>query len=328
MFLARAIAKKISIAPLLERYALPEDAATQHELVVPLEAMQELPEVLAHAMGDSCLGLNMALAIPRGMYGLVEFGVRNAPTLGEALRRLARYTKLFDDIASTTFEVHRDEARIRRWIDGEPACFGRQGNELTTAVIFRLLSDAATPHKLKARRVWFAHAESSNRAKLAAFFGTQEVEFGVGSNGISLSASDLRLPVRDADPALRKAVDEYAERTLAKKLSSKPATLRKRLGEQIFLALRTGTPRLYLIAAEVGIGTRTLQRRLAEEKITFNELVEQVRRERARAYLADDALVLGEVAYLLGYSDLRAFVRAYKRWTGVTPGRHREKLRR
>jgi len=329
LFLAQARAARISIAALLERYSLPADADTRREIEVPLRVMQELPDVVARAMDEPCLGLNMALTIPRGMYGLFEFRVRNASTLDDALRSLGSYARLLDDLTNTSFELQRDQGCFRCWIDGEPACFGRQANELTLGVVVRLLSEVIAPRTWTPLRVWFAHDEPSNRARLSAFFGTREIEFGAGSNGFTLSASDLQIAGTGADPALRAILEDHTELSLAVKPSAvRSKALGDRLRNQIFLALRTGAPRLHRVAAELGISSRTLQRRLADEHHKFNDLVEAVRQERARAYLTDDELVLGEIAFLLGYSDLRAFVRAFKRWTGVTPARYREKMRR
>jgi len=71
----------------------------------------------------------------------------------------------------------------------------------------------------------------------------------------------------------------------------------------------------------VALSARTLQRRLAEQGTTFQEVVDEVRRELARKYLQDRALGVTEVAYLLGFSELSAFDRAHRRWTGKAPRR-------
>jgi AraC-like DNA-binding protein len=69
---------------------------------------------------------------------------------------------------------------------------------------------------------------------------------------------------------------------------------------------------------------RSLQRRLAEAKISFQQLVDDTRREAADTYLNNQTLSIGEVAYLLGYSEPAAFHRAFKRWQGITPQAFRE----
>ncbi len=71
---------------------------------------------------------------------------------------------------------------------------------------------------------------------------------------------------------------------------------------------------------------RTLQRRLREESTSFQDVVDSVREELARITMANPKYSLGEVAYLLGFSEISAFTRAFKRWTGMTPSRWRDEL--
>jgi AraC-like DNA-binding protein len=77
------------------------------------------------------------------------------------------------------------------------------------------------------------------------------------------------------------------------------------------------------VARELRVSTRTLQRRLNLEKVTFQGLIGDARRELARHYLQHSALELNETAYLLGYEDANSFFRAFHNWEGVTPGEWR-----
>ena len=88
--------------------------------------------------------------------------------------------------------------------------------------------------------------------------------------------------------------------------------------------LATGAPSLPTVARDLGTSERTLQRRLADERLSFRELVESVREQLARSYLAELRLPIADVAFRLGYAETSAFLRAFKRWTGTTPTRWRE----
>lgn len=88
-----------------------------------------------------------------------------------------------------------------------------------------------------------------------------------------------------------------------------------------FLAGRR--PRLEDVALELRVSTRTLQRRLLEERITFHKLVEEARRELAQHYLLQSSLELNQTAYLLGYEDSNPFIRAFHKWEGMPPGKWR-----
>jgi AraC-like DNA-binding protein len=71
------------------------------------------------------------------------------------------------------------------------------------------------------------------------------------------------------------------------------------------------------------MSVRTLHRQLAAERTTFRAVLDQLRHERASTYLIARDLAIGEVAFVLGFSDLSAFHRAFKRWTGTTPAEFR-----
>jgi AraC-like DNA-binding protein len=84
-----------------------------------------------------------------------------------------------------------------------------------------------------------------------------------------------------------------------------------------------GRPDVQIIAGELGISERTLQRRLTDEGTSFKHLLSEARREKAREYLADPSLDIKEVAFLLGYQDKSSFYRAFRLWEGDTPSNWR-----
>ena len=80
------------------------------------------------------------------------------------------------------------------------------------------------------------------------------------------------------------------------------------------------------LARGLGMSDRTLGRRLSEDGLTPARLVEELRQQLAHKYLAEREFSLGRITYLLGYSDLSAFTRAFRRWTGRTPSNWRAEL--
>jgi len=82
------------------------------------------------------------------------------------------------------------------------------------------------------------------------------------------------------------------------------------------------------VARELGLGSRTLARRLEAEGLTFSSLLEKLRRDLARRYLADDHLSISQIAWLLGYREIAAFSHAFKRMTGKTPREARSNITR
>ena len=86
--------------------------------------------------------------------------------------------------------------------------------------------------------------------------------------------------------------------------------------------------RIDALARELAMSSRTLQRRLAAERVSYQELLDDVRKQAAARYLAEPTLAICEVAYLVGYSEPAPFHRAFRRWYGMTPENFREQQRR
>lgn len=129
------------------------------------------------------------------------------------------------------------------------------------------------------------------------------------------------MPVQGGDPALFSFLEEHAKAALA----SRPKTddLIDKLRHDLREALKQGEPNVERLATRLSMSGRTLQRRLADLGTSFQDVLDQVRFDLARAWLQDARLDLSQVAYLLGYSELRAFDRAFRRWANMSPGEWR-----
>jgi AraC-like DNA-binding protein len=122
---------------------------------------------------------------------------------------------------------------------------------------------------------------------------------------------------------LRQVLERQAEDILARL----PSRTGLALDVQRALTKRVagGDTRIGALAHELAMSGRTLQRRLAGEGVSYQELLDDARKEAAGRYLHESALAIGEVAYLVGYSEPAPFHRAFKRWYGTTPEKFRQK---
>lgn len=91
--------------------------------------------------------------------------------------------------------------------------------------------------------------------------------------------------------------------------------------------LRAGEPSLEKVAKRAGMSARTLQRRLRGRGVSFKKLLDDVRRSLALQYVDDHSRSISEITFLLGFSSVGAFSRAFRRWTGEAPTRYRQKFR-
>jgi len=312
----------LDVKALLAKHQVPadflKDAPGKTPLVTPLPTPGALAGELADTLREPHLGLALAEAVPKGAYGVAEFLIRAVPTLREAFENLARYNGLIAPSQTFHFVEEHGEARLETWCTAQPAALGRHLNEYTVAILVRTLWSLADA---KVTRVWFTTPRPDGTARLAEFFRTGALAFDQPSSGFAVDAGELSLPVKSGDPALFGFLEEHARAALA----SRPKTddLVDKLRHAIRDALKAGEPNIERLATRLALSGRTLQRRLADLGTSFQEVLDQVRFDLARAYLRDARLDLSQVAYLLGYSELRAFDRAFRRWANQSPGEWR-----
>jgi AraC-like DNA-binding protein len=158
-------------------------------------------------------------------------------------------------------------------------------------------------------------------AELNSYFGCA-ITFGAKRSRLILRHSDLELPFVSYNAELlailTPALDlSLAEQQQVSSVTEKVKWIMKR-------SLSAGRPDVQVIASELGMSDRTLQRRLNEEGTNFKQLLTVARREQALLYLSDPTIDLKEVAYLLGYEEQNSFYRAFRLWEGDTPSHWRE----
>jgi AraC-like DNA-binding protein len=153
------------------------------------------------------------------------------------------------------------------------------------------------------------------------------VQFGADTHTACFDASLLAWPVPNADVSLYPVLQQHAERLLKEKLRAETeGGMVALVRAAIVKNLERDRARLPLIAEELHITQRTLQRKLSEAGIGFQQLLDQVRHELALDYLKQKRLGIAEVAFLLGYREQSSFNHAFKDWTGMNPGAYREQV--
>jgi AraC-like DNA-binding protein len=152
------------------------------------------------------------------------------------------------------------------------------------------------------------------------------VETGAAWNGWALPKTDLVLPLRRRDPALRRWLERRAVDLLARLPAS--TDLRDEVRHALATQMTAGDMSIDAVARRLITAPRTLQRRLAQTGTSFDALRDDARKRAAELYLSDATLSITEIAYLLGYSEPTGFHRAFRRWHGTTPEAFRRNLRR
>jgi AraC-like DNA-binding protein len=254
------------------------------------------------AGGARDLGLRLGSEASPHQLDVASLAALHATNLGEALKKLARYKRLVcpEEIG---IEIADGEARIRfHWILAEeqvPLLIVDGAFATVVAIARRGMGRPVAPRRVELTR------RRADEAALARHFGC-DIHFD----------APLDLLVLD-ERALAEPFVTHNEDLLAVMLPG--LEVRILLGRQ----MRGERPTVEKIAREIGMSPRTLQRRLEEAGTTYQELLDEVRRQSARRLLTHTDLDAGEVAFLLGFEELNSFTRAFQAWEGTTPTRWR-----
>jgi AraC-like DNA-binding protein len=152
------------------------------------------------------------------------------------------------------------------------------------------------------------------------------VRVGAPWAGITLDREAWELPLRRRDSILRGVLERQAEDAIAKEPALDAAILDVR--RVLASRLARGDTQIQSVARALSMAARSLQRRLAAAGVSFNQLLDRVRKEAAERSLSDSPLSITEIAYALGYSEPAAFTRAFKRWYDDSPQSFRQRQRR
>ena len=252
---------------------------------------------------------------------MVPYLAHNSRDLREAVRNVCRYLAILTEGMVSELREEAGEARLLFSVVDPAGVASRQLAEFGVTRLVRHLG-ALTGHRARLIRVELCHDAAC--PVLARRLGLP-VAVHQPHNAVVFDASSLTLPVINADARLLAILQHYSDDLLAQRPHNEE--LVARVERWILENLHTGELNTPELARSLGMSARTLRRRLAEHGLTPGDLVEQLRRELAKKYLAENPYPLGRITYLLGYGDLATFTRAFRRWTGTTPSKWRADLR-
>jgi AraC-like DNA-binding protein len=235
--------------------------------------------------------------------------------LGAGLAQAIRYQRLLHDQARSELVHVEREVIYRHQVGAVPERAPRHAIEFGFATFARF-AQRATGKPLLPSRVRFQHAAPHDLSQHRAVFG-DNLEFEGETDELAYDSAALELPLLTADASLQEVVESHARSLLAQ--FPDQHGLDARLRAAICEELRRGELSLDSVARRLGTPPRTLQRRLKSEGTSFAVMVDALRRDLSERYLRDRRLSVQETAFLLGFSDVSAFHRAFVRWTGKTP---------
>jgi AraC-like DNA-binding protein len=247
--------------------------------------------------------------------------VQSSSTWREGLERALTYQRLLHDHNRSRLVYDAEGVRYIHQVGDGAFRAPSAALEFGMAMIVHLARRSTGVSVLPAR-VRFQHAPPRELELHHGIFG-DAIEFRAAADELVFDTATLDLTHASPEPQLRELLESHAAALLAK-LPNVPDTS-GRVRQALTETLPIGRFDLPSVAARLGVSTRTLQRRLSAEGTSFDTLLDDVRQQLALRYLLDARLGVEETALLLGFSESRAFHRAFLRWTGVTPGAYRRR---
>jgi len=309
---------------LYAQVGLTEETARDPEVMVSAADYFSLLETIAESeWPDPRFHMRVCASMRCEEFGAVGLAIKSAPTLRHGFERMHRYVRLYN--TSSAFAVE-DKGNVYCWTHSRPEP-DRLGNHLSNEAAlatFLTLCREANGQNLAPVRVQFAHRREGSTAGLAEHFGIEPV-FGEDVDGMQFANEDVDRPSPVGDLAIWKFFSNHLESSLPP-METEIDRLAAQVIEEVAAMLSGGVPPLAELAARLGLGTRTLQRRLSEGGKSYQELVAEARRRLARKLLRQSDYSLSEIAFLTGFSEQSAFSRAFKRCEGVTPRAFRQSM--
>ena len=321
---ARARQEGIDVEPLLRKAGLTVEAIENKDAPLGVRNQIKFVELVANAVHDNLLGFHLAYTCDPREIGLLYYVAASAETLLDALLRVARYSFVVND--GIVLTVKRDDGlRVRFQYSGVARHTDTHQIESWMAALIRVCRKV-TDRDLKPVHVRIMHARTQDSRDIEKLLDS-EIEIGTGADEVTFPAESGDYPIVTADPYLNRLCVRCAEEALVR-LQKKTSPLKIRVENAIATLLPHRQTRIDVVAAKLGLSAKTLARRLATEGSSFADILSTVRSALAHRYLADYGLQISEIAWLLGYSEIGAFTRAFQRWTGTNPRAARAKHQR
>ena len=255
---------------------------------------------------------------PANLLRLICMG---SATIGEALERASRYLGLATDLSTWILEVEPTAATVTIERRSAWAPAWAFADEFAAAEIVNLVR-VFSGKQWAPREVTFVHEAPADVAPYERFFASR-VRFSSARTAIYFDPDILRAPLVRADPAMVAFFTDFAEKLLVSLHAASASSVLLRVRELLAKQMHDDPPSMDHIASQLGVSTRTLRRQLQAEKTTFKKLLDETRLAMARRYLEIGDKSSDQIAFLLGFSDVTAFHRAFRRWTGMTPQAYR-----
>lgn len=285
------------------------------DALVPVDAFGQLLARAALRAPREELITEIALAIPFGAFGALDYLAGSAPTVGAAFHALAAHFRYVAMGVSLEVEEGKRGGEVRL-VDAPSQPMPEAVDEFTVAACLGRFGSSADARSFQVEEIRLTRPPPPRPTRHAALLRAPVV-FGCAASAVRIGAATWSARLPSADPGLQATLLQLAEHAGLGRAGEDPVVLQVR--SRLRLVLPEGRAEAAVVAAALGFSERTLHRRLRQAGTTYRGVLDAFREAEAERLLAAGRLALSEVALRVGFSDQSAWNRAFRRWKGMSP---------
>ncbi|MEH6551132.1 MAG: AraC family transcriptional regulator [Pseudomonadales bacterium] len=282
----------------------------------------DLWRMAVRVTGNSAIALQAGTRVSPSSFNTLSMSLWLCSDMISGLQRFLRYNIIFTTSAfgklSETDKEYVFEINIRELPNGKKAACN-ESIEAFLAAFLTICRNRSGP-KFSPTRVELVRDEGDAGTAYREFFNCP-MRFSTEKHRIHLSRESLDAPLTAGNKELFDLTEQAILVGMARLNDDQILT---RIRRVVKTMLPGGEGKIEDVASSLNMSPRALQRRLKEIGLSYRELVDDYRRELAIVYIRQPDISQGEISYQLGFSSSSNFSRAFKSWTGVTPGQYRE----
>lgn len=310
----------ISTDELLKKANVDRSFLSSPENKLPLEDYYAIMDAAIDITDDPFFGLHMGESADIGDLSVVGYIMASCRNVGEAFEKAGKYFGIIGSVLNLYWKVEGDSAKfiydMRAHFPNK--CIKHCVDTGLSNFYNMIKSIARDPVEIK--EVWVKAERPEDTSEYQRIFNCP-ILFKKDIAALVFPPNVPNIPLRHPNPALLGLLEHHANSFLSK--IDEDDHYSRKIGLFLFGQIQGNNPTIEDVAKDLGMSVRVLQKKLKEEGVTFSEIATNVRQELAKSYLAEKRYSIDDITYLLGFSEPSVFRRAFKTWTGLTPGQYR-----
>lgn len=296
------------------------------DTIVEDDQYNRLVELIVEVTGNSNFGVHAGESLNLSAAGLILQLVQNSKTIKQAYELCCEYANLGCSVLPMTLVEKGEHYKVvfepnQKWRNNSEIAFRQTA---LGVMVFKIkeFHSLTYLHQVPIR-VNIPWNKESDDFRLDSVFGCK-VYFSQPELAIHFRKEHINANIITSNYTLLQTLVEHADEISKRKFDS--LGFGASVSQTIINLIKPDFPSLAQVADYLNISSRTLQRKLKEEGLSYKKIIEELKKDFALGYIKKKHLSVGEIAYLLGYTELSAFTRSFKRWTGMSPVQYREQI--